>query len=170
VEVTVTTAEDGVRVQVRDHGPGVAPDELANVGRRFWRSRRNVNVDGSGLGLSIASTLLAASGGDIRFGLAEPTGFVVTLRVPIRSEFAARLDSTGPGGGTPSADVIGGNVVGGNVVGGDVMRGDVLEGDVLEGEVVPAEVMSALVVEPSPPNPRFSADGTSAGGQTFVSR
>ncbi|MDT3440623.1 HAMP domain-containing sensor histidine kinase [Pseudofrankia sp. BMG5.37] len=71
-----------VFIRVSDQGPGVTVDELASIGRRFWRSRRNVNIGGSGLGLSIATTLLAASGGDIRYALGEPAGLVVTLRLP----------------------------------------------------------------------------------------
>ncbi|OHV30760.1 MULTISPECIES: sensor histidine kinase [Pseudofrankia] len=72
----------GVFIRVSDQGPGVTVDELANIGRRFWRSRRNVNIGGSGLGLSIATALLTASGGDIRYALGEPAGLVVTLRLP----------------------------------------------------------------------------------------
>ncbi|MGF7235675.1 MAG: ATP-binding protein, partial [Frankia sp.] len=60
-------------------------EDLANRGRRFWRGGSDVNVGGSGLGLSIAAALLAASDGSISFGLGEPAGLVVTLRVPLRS-------------------------------------------------------------------------------------
>ncbi|ADP78914.1 sensor histidine kinase [Pseudofrankia inefficax] len=84
VEVIVTRAADAIRIVLRDQGPGVAEDELPVVGRRFWRSPRNVNVGGSGLGLSIASTLLGASGGALSVALAEPTGLAVTLSVPRR--------------------------------------------------------------------------------------
>jgi signal transduction histidine kinase len=82
VDVDVDLDGDGVRLRVTDEGPGVSPDELASVGRRFWRSRRNVNIDGSGLGLSIATALLTASGGGISFTLGEPRGLVVTLWLP----------------------------------------------------------------------------------------
>lgn len=84
VEVTVLRDADAVRVVVRDEGPGVPPEELAAVGRRFWRSPRNVNVGGSGLGLSIAIALLGTSGGALAVALAEPTGLIVTLRIPRR--------------------------------------------------------------------------------------
>ncbi|MDT3441105.1 HAMP domain-containing sensor histidine kinase [Pseudofrankia sp. BMG5.37] len=88
VEVMVLRDADSVRVVVRDQGPGVAPEELAAVGRRFWRSPRNVNVGGSGLGLSIAIALLEASGGGLSVALVEPTGLAVTLRVPRRPSAA----------------------------------------------------------------------------------
>jgi len=88
VEVAVGRDADSVRVVVRDEGPGVAPDELPTVGRRFWRSPRNVNVGGSGLGLSIAIALLDASGGALSVALVEPTGLAVTLRIPRRPSAA----------------------------------------------------------------------------------
>lgn len=93
VEVAVGYQGDEVVIAVRDEGPGVAPDELPVVGRRFWRSPRNVNVDGSGLGLSIATMLLVASGGGLSVALAEPVGLLVTLRIP-----------RGPGWSGPTSD------------------------------------------------------------------
>ena len=84
VEVSVARDAAAVRIVVRDQGPGVTEDELPAVGRRFWRSPRNVNVGGSGLGLSIAGALLAASGGALSVQRVEPTGLAVTLRVPRR--------------------------------------------------------------------------------------
>ncbi|MBX6389989.1 MAG: HAMP domain-containing histidine kinase [Frankia sp.] len=80
-DVSLTPEGDGVAVVVRDQGPGVAQEELSAVGRRFWRSPRNQNVQGSGLGLSIATSLLAAAGGGLSVALAEPVGLAVTLRV-----------------------------------------------------------------------------------------
>ena len=46
-----------------DEGPGLDDEELARATDRFWRSRRHPDVPGNGLGLSIATTLLARHGG-----------------------------------------------------------------------------------------------------------
>jgi signal transduction histidine kinase len=83
-QVTVRVVEEPAtaRVDVSDTGPGVADDELARVGDRFWRSRSSQNIPGSGLGLSIARTLLDASGGELAFTAVEPHGLCVTLRLP----------------------------------------------------------------------------------------
>ena len=59
IEVTV---RDGV-VAVRDHGPGVPPDERARVFERFARGRDAQGVPGSGLGLSIVAQVAADHGG-----------------------------------------------------------------------------------------------------------
>ncbi|GAA1981410.1 sensor histidine kinase [Kitasatospora viridis] len=82
VAVTVRVDRREVAVTVTDQGPGLTEEELARAGDRFWRSARHQNVDGSGLGLSIARTLLLAGGGALEFAPAEPHGLAVTLRVP----------------------------------------------------------------------------------------
>ncbi|WP_037576301.1 sensor histidine kinase [Phaeacidiphilus oryzae] len=83
VRVTVRRGRDGaVEITVADEGPGLDPEELQRIGSRFWRSPRHLDVEGSGLGLSIARTLLAASGGRLLFAQGTPTGLAVTLRIP----------------------------------------------------------------------------------------
>jgi signal transduction histidine kinase len=82
VVVRIGTAADGVLVAVDDEGPGLDADELPRAGDRFWRSRRHQNVDGSGLGLSIARTLLQAGGGRLDVAPNEPCGLSVRLVVP----------------------------------------------------------------------------------------
>ncbi|MFE0459735.1 sensor histidine kinase [Kitasatospora sp. NPDC058965] len=82
VAVTLRTGRREVLVTVTDDGPGLTEEELARAGDRFWRSPRHQNVDGSGLGLSIARTLLLAGGGSLEFAPAEPHGLAVTLSVP----------------------------------------------------------------------------------------
>lgn len=82
VQVAVAARGDEVTVGVADGGPGLTEEELARVGDRFWRSGRHQNVKGSGLGLSIARSLLAAGGGRIAFTANEPRGLRVTVTVP----------------------------------------------------------------------------------------
>jgi signal transduction histidine kinase len=87
--VTVHLGADGdtAAVDIVDTGPGLSPEELAHIGDRFWRSAASQNVPGSGLGLSIARTLLSATGSEIAFTAAQPHGLRVTIRMP-----AARPD------------------------------------------------------------------------------
>lgn len=89
--VTVGVAADGDRVAitVADSGPGLTDDELARIGDRFWRSARHQNVQGSGLGLSIARALLSQGGGAITYGRRDPHGLEVTLSVPRNAEVTA---------------------------------------------------------------------------------
>ncbi|MEU8077975.1 HAMP domain-containing sensor histidine kinase [Catellatospora citrea] len=63
VEVEVRAAEEGIAVHVRDDGPGMTDAQLDQATERFWRAPDAQNIDGSGLGLTIAAVLVDASGG-----------------------------------------------------------------------------------------------------------
>jgi signal transduction histidine kinase len=82
VQVSTVGSGKSVEVTVADHGPGLTDDELARIGDRFWRSTRHQNIDGSGLGLSIARVLLAQAGGSISYHANQPHGLRVALAVP----------------------------------------------------------------------------------------
>jgi signal transduction histidine kinase len=78
-EVTARRAPDGVVIEVADNGPGVAQGDRDRVFEPFFTSRRAEG--GTGLGLPIARSLLAASGG--RLELAESThGACFEIRLP----------------------------------------------------------------------------------------
>lgn len=82
VTVHASAAGTDVRLEVTDEGPGLAPEEFARIGDRFWRSSRHQNVAGSGLGLSITRALLAAGGAGIDYAPNRPRGLRVTVAVP----------------------------------------------------------------------------------------
>jgi two-component system OmpR family sensor kinase len=55
-------------LEVRDHGPGLPPEEAGRVFERFYRvdsSRRRGAGGGSGLGLSIVAAVTSAHGGTV---------------------------------------------------------------------------------------------------------
>jgi two-component system sensor histidine kinase KdpD len=57
---------DGLRITVRDHGPGIAPGDLPHLFERFYRGAESKRrVAGTGMGLSIARGMLAAERGRI---------------------------------------------------------------------------------------------------------
>ena len=72
IEVTIS---DG-RVEVRDRGPGISPNDLAHVFDRFYRSDLARNQPGSGLGLAIVADIAAAHGGKA-FAFNHPEGGAV---------------------------------------------------------------------------------------------
>ena len=93
VEVSAAATDGGdVIVRVTDHGPGIAASDLPHVFERFYRADRSRAADpmtgqrsGSGLGLTIARELLAASGGRIDVEATGPAGttFTIRLRRPV---------------------------------------------------------------------------------------
>ncbi|MEU8539230.1 HAMP domain-containing sensor histidine kinase [Streptomyces sp. NPDC048717] len=78
VEVRLMRGE----LTVRDHGPGIAPDELPHVFDRFWRSPSARSLPGSGLGLSIVARTVGQAGGTVALTPADGGGTVATLRFP----------------------------------------------------------------------------------------
>jgi len=77
VEVEV---RDG-RLSVRDHGPGIAEEDLPYVFDRFYRARAARGMPGSGLGLAIVRQVAESHGGDVVAERAEGGGtrMVLTL-------------------------------------------------------------------------------------------
>lgn len=73
----------GGRLEVRDHGPGIAPDDLPRVFERFYRAVGARTTPGSGLGLAIVQQVAEEHGGRAFAANAEGGGAVVGFKVPI---------------------------------------------------------------------------------------
>jgi two-component system sensor histidine kinase MprB len=78
VEVTVRGGE----LSVRDHGPGIAPEDLPHVFDRFYRAPSARGTPGSGLGLAIVRQVAEAHQGTVTAEPAEGGGARLRLRVP----------------------------------------------------------------------------------------
>ncbi len=78
VEVEVA----GGAVGVRDHGPGVADEDLPFVFDRFYRSAEARSMPGSGLGLAIVRQVAETHGGHVSAGRADGGGARFVLSVP----------------------------------------------------------------------------------------
>ncbi len=73
----------GVELTVRDHGPGIPPDELEAVFVAFVQSSRTRDGSGgSGLGLAICRRIMSAHGGTITAENAPQAGTLLRLRLP----------------------------------------------------------------------------------------
>jgi two-component system sensor histidine kinase MprB len=78
VEVTV----DGGEVTVRDHGPGIAEDDLPHVFDRFYRATAARGLPGSGLGLAIVKQVADAHGGTVVAECPPGGGALLRLSLP----------------------------------------------------------------------------------------
>ena len=79
----VEVALKGGSLTVRDHGPGIAADELPHVFDRFWRSPSARSLPGSGLGLSIVARTVHQSGGEVALRPADDDGGGTVARISL---------------------------------------------------------------------------------------
>ncbi len=72
-------------VEVRDHGPGLTPEEAERVFERFYRvdASRQRGTGGAGLGLAIVSTIVTGHGGTV--SVVPTPGGGATFRVRFRA-------------------------------------------------------------------------------------
>jgi two-component system sensor histidine kinase MprB len=82
VAVRARTAGDGAEVSVRDHGPGIAPDDLPHVFDRFYRATGARGLPGAGLGLAIVRQVAEAHGGSVRAEAPDGGGARLVLSLP----------------------------------------------------------------------------------------
>lgn len=79
VRVTCAREGSGLRVAVRDSGPGIPEADLAHVFERFYRS---ADSGGMGLGLAIARSLVEAHGGSLRAENVAAGGAELSFTLP----------------------------------------------------------------------------------------
>ncbi len=77
VEVRVADAT----VSIRDHGPGIAEEDLAKVFDRFYRAPDARGLPGSGLGLAIVRQVAESHGGTVSAARADGGGTIVRLQL-----------------------------------------------------------------------------------------
>jgi two-component system phosphate regulon sensor histidine kinase PhoR len=77
--------EGGVRIEVRDDGPGIADKHRERVFERFYRadSSRSREAGGTGLGLSIVKHLVESMDGEVGVEPNQPHGSIFWLRLPL---------------------------------------------------------------------------------------
>jgi hypothetical protein len=77
----ISTEQDdhaGVIVAVRDSGPGITPENVERVFTSFYTTKPG----GTGMGLSICRSIIAAHGGRLWADLNEPRGAVFRFTLP----------------------------------------------------------------------------------------
>ncbi|HWW91503.1 MAG TPA: HAMP domain-containing sensor histidine kinase [Solirubrobacteraceae bacterium] len=87
VEVSVC----GGRLVVRDHGPGIAAEDLPRVFDRFYRAPGARGLPGAGLGLAIVRKVAETHGGAVHAANAPDGGARLTLELPLVPMTAAEV-------------------------------------------------------------------------------
>lgn len=92
VHVDARVGNEGLVIQVRDHGPGIAPSDLPHLFARFYRgAAAKARTSGTGMGLWIVRGLLAVEHGRVWAENCADGGARFTIAVPAAvQEMSAR--------------------------------------------------------------------------------
>lgn len=82
VEVSVQHSGNTVRIDVRDEGKGIAPNDLERIFEPYERGARNGEPKGLGLGLYISRQLAISHGGELRVTSKPGEGATFSLVLP----------------------------------------------------------------------------------------
>jgi len=88
VEVRVASQADGLCIDIRDHGPGVAGEHLERLGEPFFRAPGQTTA-GHGLGLAIARRAIERHGGRMELSNHPQGGFCARVLLPLEQPGAA---------------------------------------------------------------------------------
>jgi two-component system OmpR family sensor kinase len=81
VEIGAQRDAPGVRLWVRDTGPGIDPADQPHIFERFYRGRNNCTA-GSGLGLAIVQSVVRAHGGQVAVESEPGAGSLFAIALP----------------------------------------------------------------------------------------
>ncbi len=87
-------ASSGGELTVRDHGAGIAAEDLPHIFDRFYRGADSRGRPGSGLGLAIVRQVVEQHGGSVIAEAAPDGGTLMRVRLP-RAESVALGDQAG---------------------------------------------------------------------------
>jgi signal transduction histidine kinase len=84
-EIIVSADNHFLDIQIRDFGPGVPQEALANLTQSYVRLEhgRAQNAGGLGLGLSIVNTIALAHGGSLILKNHPDGGLIAIIRLPL---------------------------------------------------------------------------------------
>lgn len=82
VTVSLTQADQWLKIDVEDQGPGVEEDKLSSIFDPFVRVKSPLSGKGYGLGLAITRKVMLAHEGKVDARNATPHGLVISLQVP----------------------------------------------------------------------------------------
>lgn len=80
--ISVRSFEQELWIQVRDEGPGIPEEFLEHIFEKFYRVP-GTKAGGTGLGLYISKSLVAAHGGDLEARNSPQGGAEFTIRLPL---------------------------------------------------------------------------------------
>jgi two-component system osmolarity sensor histidine kinase EnvZ len=82
IGISAIAKDKWVLLKIRDHGMGVAPDQLANLSKPFYRGEAaRTAANGAGLGLAIVEKIVQRMGGSFALANASSGGLSVNIKL-----------------------------------------------------------------------------------------
>ncbi len=87
INLTVVNQGDQIVISVRDTGMGIAPEDMDRLFQPFQRAERakHLDIEGTGLGLTITRYLIEAHGGKLTVESAPGKGSTFTFTLPLNN-------------------------------------------------------------------------------------
>lgn len=86
VDLALYRNASDARVVVKDNGPGIPPEELPHIFKRFYRGAGRARSGGTGLGLAIADWIARSHGGRIEVESEVERGTTFTVKLPLDAQ------------------------------------------------------------------------------------
>jgi two-component system OmpR family sensor kinase len=82
VQISGQSSNGSAIITVSDTGPGISPEDLPHIFKRFYRAEKSRTAGRSGLGLSISKAIIDAHGGALEVASPPGKGATFTIRLP----------------------------------------------------------------------------------------
>jgi PAS domain S-box-containing protein len=82
IQLFTRVDDQGLHLEVRDHGLGISEDDQKHLFTRFFRGKNVTNIEGTGLGLNIVTRYLDLLNGSIRCESQLDKGTTFTIFIP----------------------------------------------------------------------------------------
>jgi signal transduction histidine kinase len=89
VKIDVLALATGIEINVSDRGPGMSKEMIKRAGEKFYRDSKTSHIEGTGLGIHLATRFIEYHGGKLYFESEPGQGTTVRLVFPYNAGLVA---------------------------------------------------------------------------------
>lgn len=82
VDIIAKSDDDKIAIRVTDSGIGIPPEDLANIGNKFFRAKNTLSVSGTGIGLYLTKYFIELHHGSVLIKSELNVGTSITVILP----------------------------------------------------------------------------------------
>lgn len=86
IEINTINLNSQLQIVIKDYGIGIPLDEQKNLFERFFRAKNALNIQGTGLGISIVAKYVEELNGSITFESELNKGTIFYINLPLQNE------------------------------------------------------------------------------------